>query len=151
MALPPQKFREIVIQLLYCQDFTPIDPVESIPFMMNELKVTKKTMIEVHDRLDKIVAQLDGIDAKIRETSTEYTFDRISKVERTIIRLGLYELFFDPSLPAKVVFAEAIRLCRKFGSPESANFVNAILDSIHKKDVTKDAVIDEFANQPVSV
>jgi N utilization substance protein B len=147
MALPPQKFREIVVQLLYSQDFAPIDPVESIPFMMNELKVTKRTMIEVHDRLDKISEKLGEIDAKITETSTEYTFDRISKVERTIIRLGLYELFFDPSIPDRVVFAEAIRLCRKFGSPESANFVNAILDSIYKKG----ALNNEPANQPVSL
>ncbi len=147
MALPPQKFREIVIQLLYSQDFTAIDPVFTVPFMMNELKVTKRTMIEIHDRIDKVSEKLGEIDAKITEASTEYTFDRISKVERTIIRLGLYELFFDSTIPDKVVFAEAIRLCRKFGSPESANFVNAILDSIYKKD----RVTDESANQPVLV
>ena len=147
MALPPQKFREIVVQLLYSQDFIPIDPLETIPFMMNELKVTKRTMIEVHDRLGKVLEKLEEIDTKIRDTSTEYTFERISKVERTIIRLGLYELFYDSTIPDKVVFAEAIRLCRKFGSPESANFVNAILDTIYKRD----SVVDELSKEPVSI
>ena len=144
MALPAQKFREIVIQLLYSQEFAQIDPVESIPFMMNELKVTKKSMIEVHERIDRIVEKLEEIDAKIKITSTEYSFDRISKVELTILRLGVYELFFDTTIPDKVAIAEAIRLCRKFGSPESANFVNAILDTIYKRDSV-------HSNQPVSV
>ena len=147
MALPPQKFREIIVQLLYSQDFAPIDQLESIPFMMHELKVTKRTMVDVHERIDQIIEKLEGIDAKIAEASTEYTFDRISKVERTIIRLGLYELFFDPSIHPKVVFAEAVRLCRKFGSPESANFVHAILDKIYKKG----SLVNELANQSVSL
>jgi N utilization substance protein B len=132
MALPPQKFREIVIQLLFSSNFAPLDPVQSIPFMMNELKVTKKTLIEVLTRIDQVCSKLEEIDPKIKETSTEYAFERISKVELTILRLGVYELLFDPSIPDRVVIAEAIRLSRKFGSPESANFVNAILDSIFK-------------------
>jgi N utilization substance protein B len=144
MALPVQKFREIVLQLLYSQEFAQLDPVTSIPFMMEELKVTKKSMIEVHERVDRIVEKLDQIDEKIRNTSTEYSFERISKVELMILRLGVYELFFDSSIPDKVVIAEAIRLCRKFGSPESANFVNAILDVIYKR-------ASEHTNQPVSV
>ena len=41
--IPPQKFREIVFQLLYSQDFAPLDSEESIPFMMNELKVKHET------------------------------------------------------------------------------------------------------------
>lgn len=147
MALPPQKFREIVVQLLYSQDFTPVNPVEMIPFMMNELKVTKRSMLEVHDRLDQVIAKLPEIDEKIRGTSTEYTFERISKVERTIIRLGIYELFFDESIPNRVAMAEAVRLSRKFGSPEGANFVNAILDTIYKRE----SAAHESANQSVSV
>jgi len=137
MSLPPQKFREIVLQLLFSQDFTALDPAETIPFMMHELKVTKRSMLDVHIRLEAILAKLPEIDARIQAASTEYAFDRIGKVERTILRLAIYELS-DPNIPPKVAIAEAIRLCRKFGTPESANFVNAILDNV-------------YSNQPVSV
>lgn len=133
MALPPQKFREIVLQVLFSRDFIPGEEEEMIPFMMNELKVTKRIMLDVHARVDSILAKLDSIDDEIRTASTEYSFERISRVERTILRLGLFELHFDTALPAKVVIAEAIRLCRKFGTPESASYINAILDGVYKQ------------------
>ncbi len=133
MALPPQKFREIVFQLLYSQDFTPIDPAESIPFMMHELKVTKRSMLDAHDRINKILEKYPEIDRNIEASSISYSFDRISRVEKTILRIGVFELLFDDAIPGKVAIAEAIRLSRKFGTPESAHFVNAILDDIYKK------------------
>jgi N utilization substance protein B len=132
MALPPQKFREIVLQILYSRDFVEVQVPEMISFMMHELKVTKKSMIEAHERMARLLAKQEEIDTMIGFSSMEYSFDRISRIEKTILRLGIFELLFDPSLPAKVVIAEAIRLCRKFGTPESAHFVNAILDRIHK-------------------
>lgn len=140
MALPPQKFREIVLQILYSQDFAPDQEEEMIPFMMHELKVTKRIMVEAHARMRQVLAHLEPIDAAIRAASTEYSFERISRVERTILRLGLFEILFDSkSLSPKVAIAEAIRLCRKFGTPESADFVNAILDRVYKTHETEPA------------
>lgn len=135
MPLPPQKFREIVAQLLYSQSFEKLDPTESIPFIMQELKVTRRSTLDAHAKVDRVVEKMGEIDRQIEEASKEYTFDRISRVEKTILRLALYELLHEPELPGKVVIAEAIRLCRKFGTPESASFVNAILDPIYKKQV----------------
>ncbi len=133
MALPPQKFREIVFQILYSHDFDAGSEEEMIPFMMHELKVTKRIMVEAHARMNEILAKQSELDAEISLASTEYTFERISRVEKTILRLGVFELLFDPTLPKPVSIAEAIRLCRKFGTFESANFVNALLDGIYKK------------------
>lgn len=132
MPLPPQKFREAVFQILYSSDFGS-EPEEMVPFMMEELKTTRKAMLEARGRVDHALTKQPEIDEIITTASTEYSFERISRVERTILRLGLYELLFDSTLPPKVVIAEAIRLCRKFGTPESAQFVNAILDGIYKK------------------
>ncbi|HEX2583051.1 MAG TPA: transcription antitermination factor NusB [Chlamydiales bacterium] len=147
MALPPQKFREIVLQLLYSQDFTPIDVAESIPFMMHELKVTKRTMLDVHERIHKILEKSSEIDEKIGASSTSYSLDRISRVEKMILRIAIFELLFDHALPGKIAIAEAIRLSRKFGTPESAHFVNAVLDDIYKK---KESRV-EYSNEPVSI
>jgi len=148
MSLPPQKFREIVFQLLYSQDFAALDPAESIPFMMHELKVTRRSMVEAHDRVSKILEKIETLDQEITKASTSYSFDRISRVEKTILRQGVFELLYDPALPPKVAIAEAIRLCRKFGTPESSEFVNAILDSIYKKTGAYVAAISE---EPVTV
>lgn len=130
MALPPQKFREIVFQLLFSREFAIDEPVEMIAWLMRELKVTKRTMVEANARADLVVERLSEIDEKIATFSKEYSFERISKVEKTILRLALFEILFDPAIPPKVAMAEAIRMGRKFGSPEGSQFVNGLLDSI---------------------
>jgi N utilization substance protein B len=143
--LPPQKFREIVFQLLYSHDFSPLEIGESVPFMMGELKVTKRSMMDAHARVGLVLEKLSEIDARLQAVSTVYSFERISRVERTLLRLGLFELFYDETIPPAVAIAEAIRLCRKFGTRESAQFVNAILDRLHKEGFSA------LAKEPVSV
>ena len=133
MALPPQKFREIVFQILYSSDFPSPETEETALMLMNELKVTKKSVLEANCKVAKINANLEIIDAKITACSPDYTFERISRAEKTSLRLGLYEILFESELPPLVSIAEAIRLTRKFGTPESAQFVNAILDRIYKE------------------
>ena len=109
--------------------------------MMQELQATRRAMSDAHTRAHQVLSKLSEIDPQITTASTEYSFERISRVEKTILRLGLFELFFDSAIPPKVAIAEAIRLCRKFGTPESSQFVNAILDGVYKK----------RAEEPVSV
>ena len=132
MPLPPQKFREAVFQILYSADFGS-ESDAMVPFMMQELQTTRRAMLEAKSRVGEILARQTEIDKIITAASTEYTFERISRVEKTLLRLGCFELLFDPSLPAQIVIAESVRLCRKFGTPESAQFVNAILDGVYKK------------------
>ncbi|OGN56396.1 MAG: transcription antitermination factor NusB [Chlamydiae bacterium RIFCSPHIGHO2_12_FULL_44_59] len=132
MALPNQKMREAVLQILYAREF---DDGDVISFMMAELKTTRAAITQVVERVDAVCSKLGEIDTVIASTSTEYRLERISKVEKSILRLALYELMFDTAIPPKVSIAEAIRLCRKFGTPESARFINAIVDGVYKNDL----------------
>ncbi len=131
MPLSPQKFREIVFQLLYSADFGGCAEVAEM--LMAQLAVTKKVLREATEAKDKIVEKLPQIDELVNTHSEEYGFERIPRVERNVIRLGAFELLFSPAVPPKVAIAEAIRLTRKFATPEAASFVNAILDAIYKK------------------
>jgi len=131
MPLPYQKIREATLQILYSYDFEGRDD-EIVPLMMAELKTTRNAITKVKDRVQLILEKTGEIDPKIEAGSTEYRLERISQVERAILRLGIYELFFEKDVSPKIVIAEAIRLARKFGTPESAQFVNAILDGVYK-------------------
>lgn len=130
MSISPQKFREILFQLLYSSDFIGGEEKEIIPMLMGQLSVTKKVVTEACAVRVKVEAKLPLIDERIKEHSKEYGFDRIPRVERNILRLGVYELLFSSDIPPKVAISEAIRLSRKFSTPESAAFINAILDAI---------------------
>ena len=132
MALPLQKFREMVFQMLFCCEFSGSEEADVASMLMHELEVPKRVALEAYRRVQIILEKLPEIDAKITDASAEYQFERISRIEKNVLRLGIFELFYDETIPWKVAIAEAIRLCRKFGTPESAHFVNAILDSIYK-------------------
>ncbi len=132
MAVPAQKFREVVFQMLYSHDIGRATDESMVDLLSHELAVTKKVVRDAQDRVHQICAHQEDIDAKITATSHSYAFERIQSVERNILRLGVYELLFDQSIPFKVVMAEASRLAKKFATKESASFVNAILDAIYK-------------------
>lgn len=124
----------MVFQMLFANETTLGEEGEIVSMMMHELKVTKKKAGEASSRVKAVIDALPQIDERISKHSTEYSFNRISLIEKNILRLSIYELFYDTQIPWKVSIAEAIRLCRKFGTPESAHFINAVLDAICKEE-----------------
>lgn len=136
MPLPPQKFREIVFQVLFSSAFEGSELENTALMLMGELKVTRRAVMEAAERVRQVLTRLEKIDEKIRAASSHsYQFERISSAEKCALRLGFFELFYESALPHKVVMAEAIRLTRKFGTPEGADFVNAILDTVFKNEL----------------
>lgn len=132
MNLPVQKFREIVFQLLYSYDLGQPQDEDMIDLMMKELSVTRRSVKMAQERVKDIQGKQSELDALIAQTSQSYNFERIQTVERNVLRLGLFELLYDDDIPAKVAMSEAIRLARKFSTPESAHFINAIMDNLYR-------------------
>jgi len=135
MPVPQQKFREIVFQALYSYDIARASEEDILELLMNELSVTRKVVKEAQERVSKILEKKEDIDALIAKASLSYEFARIQTVERNILRLGVFELLFDDSIPPRVAITEGMRLARKFGTPESASFVNAVLDNLYKSNL----------------
>lgn len=106
---------------------------ELCALMMKELSVNRTVVKEALERVKLVLNHLPEIDARISEASVSYDIDRIHSVERNVLRLGIFELYFDPEIPPKVAIAEAIRMSKKFGTPESVSYVNAIMDNIYKR------------------
>jgi transcription antitermination protein NusB len=133
MPVPQQKFREIVFQLLYSHDIGQAEERDMLALMMAELAVSRKVVRDAQSKMNAIADHLPAIDQLIAKHSHGYAFERIQSVERNILRLGIFELLYDSTMPSKVAIAEGLRLARKFGSPEGASFVNALLDTIYKE------------------
>lgn len=142
MSLPQQKFREIVFQILYASDFGCEEKDEVVSFLMPVLKATKSGIKLASERAASIAEHISELDELIAKKSVSYDFNRISRVERNVLRLGLFELIHDPGIPPKVAIHEAVRLCRKFGTRESAHFINAILDGIYKEKYPQSAEVE---------
>lgn len=80
--------------------------------------------------IDGVLSKLETIDKAIMDASTNFSLERLANVDRNIIRLAVYELMNTPDLPAPVIMNEAIEIAKKFGAPESASFVNGVIDRI---------------------
>lgn len=74
--------------------------------------------------------ELGAIDDAIQSASRNWRLDRMSRVDRNILRLATCELGHRPDVPVKVVINEAVELAKRFGTADSASFVNGILDRI---------------------
>ncbi len=132
MPVAKKKFREMVFQLLYSHNLSEAGRDDMVPMMREQLNVPRSVLHQAHARMLDVVKHQEEFDHLIKETSLEYEVERIQRVEMNILRLGLYEMLYDDHVPPKVAIAEALRLGKKFSTPESVKFLNAILDSVYK-------------------
>lgn len=71
--------------------------------------------------------QLAQIDESLKTKLENWSLDRLPKIERTVLRLAVFELLFMEDAPSRVVMNEAIELCKTFGDDKSSKFVNGVL------------------------
>jgi len=85
--------------------------------------------------LDGVLGKQPELDLVIEKAAPEWPIDRISPVDRNILRLGLFELLFADrgEVPAKVAINEAIELAKQFGGENSSRFVNGVLGAVYKE------------------
>ena len=78
------------------------------------------------------VEHLDEVDERIRRHAEHWRMERMPVVDRNILRLAVYEMTHGDT-PAAVVIDEALELARKFSGEESVQFVNGVLDAVHRE------------------
>lgn len=125
--------RIIALQTLYEQDFRlsandttfDLDEVLTRNIARYEAMVDDTTFItELTQGVSKQVADLD---ATLQPIAPEWPIDQIARMDRVILRIGLYELQHGKNVPPKVVINEAVELAKAFGSENSSKFVNGVL------------------------
>ena len=87
----------------------------------------------VSDIIEKVIDNLKEIDKYIVKFATEWPLEQITIVDRNILRIGVYELLFDKTVPSRVAINEAIEIAKTFGGEASGRFVNGVLGAIYKK------------------
>jgi N utilization substance protein B len=116
--------------MLYQMDSCGLDAADTIRLFWQHLGVAAE-QDPFADQLVRGCAQAqDEIDAKIRSVSRHWRLERMSRVDRNIIRLAAYELMHLTEIPRRVTLNEAVELAKRFGNEESPAFVNGVLDRI---------------------
>lgn len=127
--------RIVALQTLYEQDFR--QEVNDETFSLVE--VTQRNVERYEDTIDDkefISNIINGvnehqqeIDAKIVPLAPEWPIEQIARMDRVILRIGIYELFFEKDVPPKVAINEAVELAKAFGGDNSSKFINGVLGS----------------------
>ncbi len=130
--------RSIVLQSLFEWDLNDIPKTEVSEVLtrnIEEFAPNKTDRPFMDTLLDGILAKQSELDLIIEKAAPEWPIDRISPVDRNILRLGLYELLFADrkEVPAKVAINEAIELSKQFGGENSSRFVNGVLGAVYKE------------------
>lgn len=77
--------------------------------------------------------KIKEIDCLIQQHAENYQLERLSAVDRNILRLALYEFLSDEKTPVPVIIDEAINIAKKYGTEQSGRFVNGVLDQVQQK------------------
>lgn len=87
----------------------------------------------IHQTIDGILEHITEIDKKIELHAPNWSLEQMSIVDRNIIRIGVYELYYNKEIPSKVAINEAIEIAKSYGGPSSGKFVNGILGAMYKE------------------
>ncbi len=134
--------RALTVQVLFHMEFNPGDPDEGFRLISDsfdspsEIRTFSRQLVlgvwENREQLDKLITQ----------SSKNWRLERMSHVDRNILRVGVFEILFMNDIPPKVSIDEAVELGKKFGTEESGAFINGILDNIYNQ-LKRDGALSE--------
>lgn len=128
--------RIIALQTLYEQDFR--RDAGDTDFDLNE--VLQRNISRYKDMVDDtsfvetlahgVTDKADELDGVLQPVAPEWPIDQIARMDRAVLRIGLYELLYETDVPPKVVINEAVELAKAFGGENSSKFVNGVLGTV---------------------
>jgi N utilization substance protein B len=127
-----RKSREGTLQILFQLEFDDSDPDD----VVNQFWEAKKASREIKDYssylIKGITSHRNSIDRIIQSASEHWRLSRMAVVDRNILRMAVFELFYEEGLAPAIVINEAIEVAKKFSSDQAAQFINGILDGLRR-------------------
>ena len=138
---PKQKrqARIITLQVIYAHELKGSDLDDTLTIMLDEGKPPMGHVIKYGKQLSKLVFQHSiEVDDLIRNRSKNWDFDRITLIDKLILRMALVEMIYVDEVPPKVSIAEGVEIAKQFSTEDSSSFINGILDAVYNKIVKKE-------------
>ncbi|MBC8282451.1 MAG: transcription antitermination factor NusB [Nitrospinae bacterium] len=124
--------RELALKFLYQTEFNPESPDSELVAFCERANASEEILNFTQALIRKLLLHEKEVDALLKKISSNWPPDRMAVIDKNILRLGICELLFDSTTPPKVVINEAVEIAKKFGTEESPDFINGILDKIFK-------------------
>lgn len=135
------KLREKAFLLLFGMEFNRQEELEEQAQLFFEEEhqqaLTEKERQQILEKVRQILSRLSDIDMQIDEKSVGWNRKRIGKVELAVLRLAIYEMLYDETIPPSVSINEAVELTKKYAAEGSHTFVNGVLAKFAPKEESK--------------
>lgn len=125
--------RRLAMQALYQVEMTDASPEDALESVASDEEFIEETIRFAKDLVAGTLSNIKAIDPEIASFSKDWPMDRMSRVDKSILRLAAYEILFEKVTPGAVIADEAVELAKKYGGADSAKFINGILGSLIKK------------------
>ncbi|HEX8982455.1 MAG TPA: transcription antitermination factor NusB [Ktedonobacterales bacterium] len=125
--------RTAAMQTLYEVDTTGHDAEETLQRNAEVLHLSDDATTFAEELVRGALAHLDTIDAEISSVASEWPLAQMARIDKNVLRLAIYEILYNNSVPAKAAINEAVELAKTFGSDTSSRFVNGVLGAIYQK------------------
>jgi len=137
---PKQKrqARIITLQVIYAHELNGSDLDDTCAFMLDEGKPPMVNVIKYGKQLSNLIFQhAIEVDELIKNRSKNWDFDRITLIDKLILRMALVEMIYVDEVPPKVSIAEGVEIAKQFSTEDSSSFINGILDAVYNEIVKK--------------
>jgi len=124
--------RELALKFLYQTEFNSNSPDSELSSFCERANVSEEIQNFTQTLIKNIFFHKKEVDRLLKKISANWVPDRMAMIDKNILRLGICELLFDSTTPPKVAINEAVEIAKKFGTEESPDFINGILDKVYK-------------------
>ena len=125
--------RMIALQTLYEYDIANHSPTEILQRHAEERNLHPRVVEYAQELVLGVRAHLADIDAHIQSAAREWPLQQMARIDKNILRLAIYEILFNNTVPAKAAINEAVELAKSFGSETSSRFINGVLGTIFNR------------------
>lgn len=132
---PRTRARIAAVEVLYRIDLVDANPSAVTREVIKRRRLSGESAEYLRNLVKKTILEIEKIDASLSRSLTDWKINRLSYVDRAILRLASCEILFFSQIPPKVSIDEAVELARFYGTDGSARFVNGVLDSVYKREV----------------
>ncbi len=127
-----RKARELALQTLYQGELSAQGQDGALDLIRNNFSANKNALPYAAELVDGVRENLAAINELIENQSANWRLDRMSVIDRNIMRICTFELCYQDDVPATVAINEALEIAKRFSTDEAPLFINGILDAIRQ-------------------
>ena len=135
--LTPKKKRMariVALQVTYAQEFQGSDIDNTFKHMLDPNEIPEEAVIAYSRHLCVLtMTHKDNVDSMIKKRLKNWDFNRITIMDRLILRMSLSEMLYEDEVPPKVSITEGVEIAKQFSTNDSSSFINGILDAIYNE------------------